>query len=115
MNLTRFGIWTSYRTIGIENAVQAARLAQDLGYGAFWLGGSPEADELRPLLEATETLVAATGITNIWVSDPAVVVMPSRSIMLLTANGAPESAGAISPLDLSLFFTGVDVQSAALK
>src|ERR1700712_5510887 len=71
MNLTRFGIWTSYRALGIENAVQAARLAQDLGYGAFWLGGSPEASELRPLLEATETLVAATGITKVWVSDPA--------------------------------------------
>ena len=50
MNLTRFGIWTSYRAIGVENAAQAARLAQDLGYGAFWLGGSPEARELRPFL-----------------------------------------------------------------
>src|ERR1700744_1404132 len=62
MNLTRFGVWTSYHAIGVENSAQAARLAQDLGYGAFWLGGSPEGDELRPLLEATETLVAATGI-----------------------------------------------------
>ena len=73
MNLTRFGIWTSYRAIWGENAAQAARLAQDLGYGAFWLGGSPEARELRPLLEATETLVAVTGIVNLWKSDPAVV------------------------------------------
>lgn len=73
MNLTRFGIWTSYPRIGVANAAEAARLVQDLGYGAFWLGGSPEVDELRPLLAATETLVAATGIVNLWKSDPTTV------------------------------------------
>jgi probable F420-dependent oxidoreductase len=80
MNLTRFGIWTSYRAIGVENAAQAARLAQDLGYGVFWLGGSPEAGELRPLLAATETLVAATGIVNLWNSDPATVAAEAAAI-----------------------------------
>jgi probable F420-dependent oxidoreductase len=80
MNLTRFGIWTHYHAIGIDNAAQAARLAEDLGYGAFWLGGSPEASALRPLLEATETLVAATGITNIWVSDPATVAAEAAAL-----------------------------------
>ena len=69
MNLTRFGIWTSYGSIGNENAGEAARLLQDLGFGAVWLGGSPDPDELRPMLAATDTLVAATGITNIWSSD----------------------------------------------
>jgi probable F420-dependent oxidoreductase len=80
MNLTRFGIWTTYRAIGVENVVQAARLVQDLGYGAFWLGGSPEVDELRPLLAATETLVAATGIVNLWKSDPATVAAEADAI-----------------------------------
>jgi probable F420-dependent oxidoreductase len=80
MNLTRFGIWTTYGAIGVENAVQAARLVQDLGYGAFWLGGSPEVDELRPLLAATETLVAATGIVNLWKSDPATVAAEAAAI-----------------------------------
>jgi probable F420-dependent oxidoreductase len=82
VNLTRFGIWTSYRAIGVENAAQAARVAQDLGYGAFWLGGSPEVDELRPLLAATETLVAATGIVNLWKSDPATVAAEAAAIEL---------------------------------
>jgi probable F420-dependent oxidoreductase len=81
VNLTRFGIWTSYRAIGQENAAEAARLIQDLGFGAVWLGGSPDPDELRPLLAATETLVTATGITNIWVSDPAVVAAPQAAIV----------------------------------
>ncbi len=80
MNLTRFGIWTSYRAIGVENAAPAARLVQDLGYGAFWLGGSPEVDELRPLLAATDTLVAATGIVNLWKSDPARVAAEAAAI-----------------------------------
>jgi probable F420-dependent oxidoreductase len=80
MNLTRFGVWTGYHAIGAEYAGQAARLAQDLGYGAFWLGGSPEAGELRPLLGATETLVAATGIVNLWKSDPATVAAEAAAI-----------------------------------
>lgn len=41
MRLKDFGIWTSYRAIGEESAGEAARLVEDLGYGAFWLGGSP--------------------------------------------------------------------------
>ena len=71
MNLTKLGVWTSYRAIGEANVAEAARLAQDLGFGAIWIGGSPEPSALRPLLAATDTLVAATGITNIWQSDPA--------------------------------------------
>ena len=80
MNLTRFGVWASYRAIGVDNAGEAARLAQDLGFGAFWLGGSPEVEDLRPLLDATETLVAATGIVNIWKSDPAVVARQADAL-----------------------------------
>jgi probable F420-dependent oxidoreductase len=82
MNLTKFGVWTSYHAIGQENAAQAARLVQDLGFGAFWLGGSPEPDQLRPLLAATETLVAATGIVNIWVTEPSVVAAQHAAIEL---------------------------------
>ena len=37
----------------------------------FWLGGSPRLPSLRPLLEATEKLVVATSIVNVWAYDPA--------------------------------------------
>ena len=99
MNLTKFGIWTSYRTIGQQNAAEAARLVQDLGFGAFWLGGSPEPDQLRPLLAATETLITATGIVNMWVTEPSVVAAqhaaiereyPDRSLVGIGA-GHPEA------------------------
>jgi probable F420-dependent oxidoreductase len=97
MNLTRFGVWTTYGKIGVENAASAAKLAQDLGYGAFWLGGSPEADELRPLLAATETLVAATGIVNLWKSDPAVVAAEAAGLERDYADRALIGIGAGHP------------------
>ncbi len=69
MRLGDFGVWTTYRAIGEENAGESARLVEDLGYGTFWLGGSPQLPALRPLLEATERIVVATGILNVWASD----------------------------------------------
>jgi probable F420-dependent oxidoreductase len=71
MDLGAVGVWTSYRQIGEENAGEAARLVQELGFGTFWLGGSPKLPSVRPLLEATDRLVVATGIVNVWSYDPA--------------------------------------------
>lgn len=65
MALTEFGIWASGRALGDEGP-EAARLLEELGFGALWLGGSPGLDDLRPLLEATETLTVATSIANVW-------------------------------------------------
>src|SRR5438128_7377972 len=71
MDLGRFGVWTTYRRIGEEHAGAAAGLVEELGYGVFWLGGSPRLPSVRPLLEATVSLVVATGIVNVWAYDPA--------------------------------------------
>ncbi|MGZ4187308.1 MAG: LLM class F420-dependent oxidoreductase [Solirubrobacteraceae bacterium] len=71
MDLGAVGVWTTYRQIGEEHAGEAARLVQDLGFGTFWLGGSPRLPSVRPLLEATDRLVVATGIVNVWSYDPA--------------------------------------------
>src|SRR3954451_2456404 len=70
MEIGTIGIWTSYRPFGKERAGEAAKLAEALGYGAWWLGGSPPVADARPILEATSSLVAATGILNVWSSDP---------------------------------------------
>jgi hypothetical protein len=61
VDLGKIGVWTTYRAIGEENAGEAARLVEKLRYGVFWLGGSPRLPSVRPLLEATESLVVATG------------------------------------------------------
>jgi probable F420-dependent oxidoreductase len=70
MDIGDIGIWTSYRPFGIERAGEAAKLVEQLGYGAWWVGGSPHVPDIRPVLEATSTLVAATGILNVWSNDP---------------------------------------------
>jgi probable F420-dependent oxidoreductase len=69
MDIGTIGIWTSYRPFGKERAGEAAKLAEQLGYATWWLGSSPEAADVRPILEATSSLVAATGILNVWKSD----------------------------------------------
>jgi probable F420-dependent oxidoreductase len=68
--LGQIGVWTGYRPFGVERAGEAAKLVEQLGYGAWWVGGSPHAPDVRPVLEATSTLVAATGILNVWANDP---------------------------------------------
>jgi probable F420-dependent oxidoreductase len=45
----------------------------ELGFGTFWLGGSPRLTALRPLLEATDEIVVASGIVNVWQYEPAVL------------------------------------------
>jgi probable F420-dependent oxidoreductase len=70
IELGQFGLWTSYRAIGEDNAAEAAQLAERLGYGTLWLGGSPNPAQVTPLLAATERLTAATGIVNVWQSEP---------------------------------------------
>ncbi|MCA0158886.1 LLM class F420-dependent oxidoreductase [Tsukamurella sp. M9C] len=65
--LGRLGIW---RGATLVDGAFAAR-AEELGYGTLWLGGSPGGDlaVVDPLLDATEDLVVATGILNIWQDD----------------------------------------------
>jgi probable F420-dependent oxidoreductase len=71
MEIGRIGVWTSYRPFGKERAGEAAKTLEQLGYGTWWLGGSPHVDDVRPILEATTALTAATGILNVWSNEPA--------------------------------------------
>lgn len=65
--LGRYGVWQSIRDFSTDLARQVERL----GYGTFWIGGAP--GDLVPVeqaLAATESLIVATGIVNVW-SSPA--------------------------------------------
>jgi probable F420-dependent oxidoreductase len=119
VQLGRIGVWTTYRAIGEENAAEAARLVEDLGYGAFWLGGSPRLPSVRPLLESTEDLVVATGIVNVWAYDPAELAaeyatlardFPER-LLVGIGIGHPEAASDYSkPLSaMRAFLDGLDL------
>ena len=63
-DLGSYGIWRHFAGVGPE----LARLIESSGYGAIWLGGSPPADlvSAEDVLDATESIVVATGIVNIW-------------------------------------------------
>ncbi|WP_407688074.1 LLM class F420-dependent oxidoreductase [Mycobacterium sp. HUMS_1102779] len=72
--LGRFGVWLPTRSITPE----LAGAIESLGYGAAWIGGSPDADLswVEPALSQTTSLQLATGIVNIW-SAPAPEVAAS--------------------------------------
>lgn len=70
MDLGRIGVWTSFRPFGAERAGEAAKIVEQLGYGTWWVGSSPHVGDVRPVLEATSTLAAATGILNVWSNEP---------------------------------------------
>jgi probable F420-dependent oxidoreductase len=124
MNLTKYGIWTTYGTVGRENAADAARLVEQLGFGTFWLGGSEEPAQLRPLLKATDTLLAATGITNIWASEPGSVAeqaaalekeFPGRALIGIGAGHREHTAEYVRPLTaMRQFLDGLDAARAPL-
>jgi probable F420-dependent oxidoreductase len=67
--LGRFGVWRTATDVTPDLAAHLERL----GFGTLWLGGSPAGDlrDVDPLLAATTTLTVATGIVNVWQSDPA--------------------------------------------
>ena len=118
MDLGKIGVWTSYRPFGIERAGEAAKLLEQLGYSAWWLGGSPHVRDVRPILEATSTLVAATGILNVWINDPAETAAADAAVrgefpgrfMLGIGIGHPEATSDYRrPLtSLRAFLDGLD-------
>jgi probable F420-dependent oxidoreductase len=72
--LGRHGVFLPTRSITPELALRI----ESLGYGAAWIGGSPDADLswVEPALANTSSLQLATGIINIW-SSPATAVADS--------------------------------------
>ncbi|KZF00158.1 MULTISPECIES: LLM class F420-dependent oxidoreductase [unclassified Rhodococcus (in: high G+C Gram-positive bacteria)] len=72
--LGKYGVWRLHSAFTPE----LSRAIESFGYGTIWLGGSPPADltTTEEILDATETVVVATGIVNIW-SDAAADVAAS--------------------------------------
>lgn len=65
--LGRIGVWIRHEQVNPD----LARALEQVGYSAIWLGSSPGGD-LRivdELLAATDRLVVATGIVNVWADD----------------------------------------------
>jgi probable F420-dependent oxidoreductase len=75
--LNGIGIWNSGLRFGDEKqACQAAAEAEDLGYSAVWMpdiGGDDLFPRLAALLGATNRIVIASGVLNLWMHDAATV------------------------------------------
>jgi probable F420-dependent oxidoreductase len=95
----RFGILRRSRELWPELAATLERL----GYGALWVGGSPDGDlrHVEDLLNATSTVAVATGIVNIWKDGPELVAAsyhriqarhPGRFVLGIGV-GHPETVG----------------------
>ncbi len=71
--LGRVGVWTGQLDFSPADTVRAAaREVEALGYGALWTGeavGREVLSAAQLLLAATDSLVIATGIANIWARD----------------------------------------------
>jgi probable F420-dependent oxidoreductase len=65
--LGRLGVWAHWSRLTGSLAAELERI----GYTAIWVGGSPRPPltVVEDLLAATERLVVATGVVNIWRDD----------------------------------------------
>ncbi len=81
MNLGRVGVWSRELRTGEQNASATAAVELDrLGYGAIWLPGRGASDFWAlagALLDATESIVVASGILSVW-TNPAGDVAAAR-------------------------------------
>lgn len=72
MDIGRIGIWAFLDMLPARDAQAAAREIEDLGFGALWIPEAMGREAFAAagvLLAATERLVVATGIANVWARD----------------------------------------------
>jgi probable F420-dependent oxidoreductase len=122
VRLGTLGVWMFAHSVGEERLGEAASTAERLGYGVFWLGGSPRLPLLRRLLEASEHLVAATGIVNIWSYEPAELAaeyaelaaeFPGRLLVGIGVGHPEASADYAHPVAaMRTFLDGLDIAAA---
>src|ERR1700739_1748239 len=105
-DLGRFGVFLATRSITPE----LAKKIESLGYGAVWIGGSPDAELTLgdTALAQTSSSRLATGIVNIW-SAPAPAVAesygriesahPGRFLLGIGAGHREHTAEDVKPYD----------------
>ena len=113
MELGRIGVWA----VAAPGAGAVAEI-EALGFSAFWIGGSPSVADARHFLQASSTLVVATGILNVWGHEPADVAAEHAEIardfpgrfLLGVGIGHPEATGDYTrPLStMRAFLDGLD-------
>ena len=98
----KVGVWTGQLDYSPASVVRdAAREVEELGYGALWTGEAVGREVLTAahlLLAASDSLVVATGIANIWARDALAMAagqlalgeaFPGRFILGIGVSHAP--------------------------
>jgi probable F420-dependent oxidoreductase len=104
--LGRFGIWRP----AVQTTPDLAASLQHFGFGAIWLGGSPDGslELVDELLGATNSIVVATSIVNIWKDSAATVAAayariqhdyPGRFLLGIGAGHREATAEYAKPYD----------------
>lgn len=88
VDLGRVGLWSAgLGGIELGRLREVAQEIEELGYGTLWWGEAPGSRETLTqalvLLAATDRLVAATGIANLYMRDAAATVAGARTIAAL--------------------------------
>lgn len=72
-HIARFGTHGTWGWFGRFSPEESKQI-EELAYGTIWLGGSPkDLGPVRTVLAATDHITVATGIVNIWNTDPAAI------------------------------------------
>jgi probable F420-dependent oxidoreductase len=102
LKLSGVGVWSHQLRYGdpSESAEEAAEL-EELGYSALWIPdvGGPVFEAVARLLGATESVVVATGILNLWMH---------------TAEESAQQHAALSAAHGDRFLMGIGVSHAPL-
>lgn len=71
--LSPFAAWLTLRAQTADTSRSVARAVEELGFATMWIPETPTSREIFThagiLLEATDSLVVATGIANVWARD----------------------------------------------
>src|SRR6266700_4597281 len=84
MDLGSIGVWSGQLRVGDRAAMlKAAAELEELGYGTIWFPGREHAglaEHIMALLGATQRMVVATGIVNIWTHPAAEIAAEHDAI-----------------------------------
>ena len=84
MHLGKIGIWTT--ALDYQPAADAGRAAgelEEMGFGAIWIGEAVRREAFSNaalLLTATQRIVVATGIANIYARDPSAMAAGQKTL-----------------------------------
>ncbi len=87
--LSTTGVWNFCDAMTASECGDFARRLESLGYSALWIPETVGRDPFvssATLLNATESLVVATGIANIWMRHPGVMMQAARSLAEMSGD-----------------------------